>query len=247
MTDQRLRKLFYYTETSCCKLICCFYWYCLKLLPYYNHQRWKHITFSGRHVTCLPLLSSICSSFVAFPTSACQTRGRGSSACACFSHGDTGLFFPAQVTCPASQSPPVKINQSSPHSWEAVGWEGEPSSRLQDGIQPFLLCRCCITRLAKDFFKFKLLTRPQLKSAISTSTTFFMKALAEHCSLPSALKPPFGNFGLMKPELPLCTSEGAFSPCYPAFRKRISLFWVTWFYRMLCRNSSAKTCVAVNL
>lgn len=144
---------------------------------------------------------------------------------------------PAQVTRPASQSPTVKTSQSSPELWEAVSWEGGASSILQDGIQPFSAL-LKFTRISKDFFRFKLMTQPQLKSAVSVYRTFSWKPSRRIALCPlTALKPPFGNFCLTKSELPLCTSEGAFSLSYPAFKKRFSFFWVTRFYRILCRNS----------
>lgn len=111
------------------------------------------------------------------------------SADAAQSANDSGCLCPAQVTCPPSQSPTVKTNQSSPHSWEAVSWEGEASSIFSHFFY-FFYCPNVSSAEFPNLFpgsNYWLDLSWNLLFPYSHILFFFfsIKALTELCSLPS--------------------------------------------------------------
>lgn len=115
-------------------------------------------------------------------------------------------------------------------------------------IQPFFFTALMFHQqnFQFQFSKFKLLTQPQLKSAISIFTTsFFFPNKSPHgpllFALLTALNPPFGNFCLTKSELSsVYVRRSLFIQLIQPLNKSFYLFWVMQFCRILCRKSSAE-------
>lgn len=169
------------------------------------------------------------------------------SADAAQSVNDSGCLCPAQVTCPPSQSPTVKTNQSSPHSWEAVSWEGEASSIFSH----FLFFFTALMFHQQNFQTFFQVQTTDLTSAemcyfhIHIFFFFFFFNKSPHgallFALLTALNPPLGNFCLTKSELSsVYVSRSLFIQLIQPLNKSLSLFWVTKFCRILYRKSSAE-------
>lgn len=170
-----------------------------------------------------------------------------SSVCRCF-QTRTQAAGPAQVTWPPSQSPTVKTNQSPPDSREAVSWEGEAFIHIP-GWHSALLCSANVSSL--EIPKISSSSNYWLdfswNQLFQYTELFFFFFNEKQCSLPSDCT-AFGNFCLVKSELPLCTSEGALSFTYPALKKRFSFFWVGVLQNTLQELQRwDKTRVAVNL